>query len=85
MHSGQNSEEETKEHQVSKEQRCPACRSPDLEHEIADRWACCGCGYRVIISDDGTVRDWLNWTTAGRKGRARKARRKAKRGYRLRH
>lgn len=46
---------------------CPACRSTELRHELADRHQCQNCGYRVIIGDDGRVKDFMPWTTAGRK------------------
>lgn len=52
------------------EPACPACQSPELRHEIADRWQCQNCGYLVIVSDDGAVRPWLAWMTAGRRRRA---------------
>ena len=46
---------------------CPACRSPETEHEVADRHQCQNCGYRFLIDDYGNIRDFMPWTTAGRK------------------
>lgn len=46
---------------------CPACSSPELQHEVGDRFGCQNCGYRIVVSDDGKTRPWLAWTTAGRR------------------
>ena len=52
--------------------RCLACDSAELNHEAGDRHQCEQCGYRVVISDNGTVDDWMCWRTAGPKRRARR-------------
>lgn len=47
--------------------RCPACKSYETTHELADRWGCGNCGWEFIVNDRGEVRDFMPWTTAGRK------------------
>ena len=56
---------------------CPACRSGETKFEVADRWQCQNCGYRFLLDDAGNVKDFMPWTTAGRKKgrRPRRARR----------
>lgn len=49
---------------------CPCCKASELQHEQADRHQCQSCGYRVLIDDAGTVKDFMPWTTAGRKRRS---------------
>jgi hypothetical protein len=46
---------------------CTACGSHELRHELADRWQCLNCGYRLLIDDAGRVRDFMPWRTAGRR------------------
>lgn len=53
---------------------CPACNSTELRHEVADRHQCESCGYRIIVSDDGSTRPWLAWESAGKNRSRRRAR-----------
>jgi|GEM_PF-2083126 len=46
----------------TKQPRCPACQSPDLQVEdvATMRAQCQRCRWRCVIEADGSTRDWLN-------------------------
>lgn len=54
--------------------RCPACGSPELRHEVGERYGCLNCGSRCIVDDQGRTKDFMPWKTAGARSKRRGAR-----------
>lgn len=59
----------TEPHMTQQFPSCPNCNSTDVRPEHGDRWQCRGCGHRLTVAADGTVRPWVDWMSAGRKPR----------------
>ena len=57
---------------------CPACSSTELRHEVADRFGCLNCGSRCIVDDQGRTKDFMPWTTAGKRAKRRRKARSSK-------
>lgn len=50
---------------------CPQCRGGDFQRvgTTGGRHKCTRCGWMIVVTDDGTVRDMVDITTAGRRKR----------------
>ena len=55
------------------EQTCPECGRPDLRPEGEGRYQCRNCGSRAVVGADGIARRWMDYRTAGKRGRAGRA------------
>ncbi len=48
---------------------CPSCKSDRTRHEQDSRHQCNRCGWRFILNADGSTRDFISLSTAGRRKR----------------